>query len=417
MEQIVNRRYSFVEYTFLVFCILWSGGSFTYGLFERWQYVMFIFATLIMCRKGYRIDRENLIVLIVFSIVIFLQMNKFGGGITSVIAPILGLFAVAMIAVIIRNSLTDLYVRIMAFFAFFSLIFWFVDLSPEGHTLLTYVAKGIPQFGGDILEEIEGSSWGVYQQRTLYFYTVSGGVQEDDFYVLPRNSGPFFEPGRYTIFLTIALALILFNNRFKKNKLTFFLIFITDITTFSTTGYIAMLILFIGYYIGKAKSFKISNILIFTVLYAVTYYVLQQNFISEKLNSALETTDVANTRFGAMLYHLQQIVNSPMIGYGIYLEKAFGIIEMSPCGITDMMRQWGIPIFLICVWLLYKGTKSYMSKNIVWRLSFTLIVLLLAYTQTIMNSPLYYLFYFIDVHKKENRTTSLYTTSKILNRM
>jgi len=229
---------------------------------------------------------------------------------------------------------------------------------------------------------------------TLFFYTIPENPI-DSIGFLVRNSGPFFEPGRFTIVLTLSLALILFSGSYKRYKIPFYIILLTNFTTLSTTGYLSMIVLFAGYYANRSGSGNLKNAILFIIIIIGSYFIMGLSFMGEKISVALGDTDVANTRFGAMFYHWLQIKQSPWIGFGPFLETVFSSLEMSPCGITDMMRKWGIPTFIICVWLLYKGTQSYILDKPIYKITFVTILIFAAYTQTIMNEPLYYLLYFI----------------------
>ena len=389
---ILNKRL-FTDYCLLFFVILWSGGTVTYGTFIRWPYVMTIVAGVITLQRGIKVDVHTLLVIGLFSMVTVAQMLKFGGGITSIATPILSLVSIALITNIIHKNFCYIFVKIVAFFALISLVLWFIDLFPEGHFRLLEIAKRLPQFGAENFEKIEDSSWTIFQRYTLYFYNVSDS--EEELYQWARNSGPFFEPGRFTIVLTAAMAIMLFNGEVKKNKFLFYVILFANITTFSTTGYYAMLIMFVCLVLSYYGHNPTKAIITSSIIIIVSHYVLQTGFMNEKLLMALETTDEANSRFGAMLYHWSQIVYSPLIGFGNYLESVLEESQLSPCGITEMMRRWGIPMFALCIYQIFLSSKTLLNGKMFFSISFTIIMLVLAYTQTVMNAPFYYLFYFL----------------------
>ena len=394
MGQIIKKIGLIIDYCFLAFVIIWSGSSVAYGTFNIWPYVMTIVAGIVSLWTGVKFDKNTWLVIGLFAIVTLAQMVKFGGGITSIASPILGIVAIALIANIIRSDFSQIFIRIVAFFAIISLVFWFIDLFPDGHYKLLEIGKKLPQLGAENFEKNEDCAWNIYQHYTLYFYNVCE-VTNDDIYQWVRNSGPFYEPGRFTIVLTLAMAIILFNNDFHKNKFLFFVVFAANISTFSTTGYLAMFVLFVCFFLPRYRATPIRFIIITILLVIVSYYVFQTDFVREKLATEMENYDIANSRFGAMIYHWDQIVKSPIIGFGNYLGSALGATELSPCGVTEMMRHWGIPLFVFCVFQIYLSAKSLLNNNIFFSISFTLIMLILAYSQTIMSAPLYYLFYLL----------------------
>ena len=346
-----------VEYCLLLFVILWSGGYATYGLWANWPYVLFIISLGLLLKRGLRIEKGTHLVIAFLAIISVFQSLIFSGSITTtIIQPIIRLYAIAMVAVIVRPNMNHVFISISTTFAFISLIFWGLDITPDGHSLLLSIAKGLPQYGAKVLNEQNYEDYGrVY---TLFFYTI------------PEN--PIDSIG----FLVRNLLL-------------------TNFTTLSTTGYLSMIVLFAGYYANRSGSGNLKNAILFIIIIIGSYFIMGLSFMGEKISVALGDTDVANTRFGAMFYHWLQIKQSPWIGFGPFLETVFSSLEMSPCGITDMMRKWGIPTFIICVWLLYKGTQSYILDKPIYKITFVTILIFAAYTQTIMNEPLYYLLYFI----------------------
>lgn len=396
MGQVIRIRSSWVDYFLLTFVMLWSGGSFTYGLFAGWPYVMFVFALIMMLTRKQRLENYHYIAMGILSLVILLQTVTFGGSINEMYKPIMTLLAVMTIAVVIRPDFSNVFIKIVTFFAIISLCFWVIDLSPTGHNYLLNIAKSLPQLGSDILSEGE-NSWAKRSGYTLYFYNIYGMQYTADsfYYFLVRNPGPFYEPGRFTVMLSIALMLILYNGQYKRYKRPFYIILVADISTFSTTGYFVLLLIFAFYLLGRRRKVNLSYIILTIVFFVAVRYALDLSFLSEKVLVQLDEVKDANTRFGAMLYHWTQIQQSPFIGYGVFLNQTFSILEMSPNGITDMMRRWGIPVFFLCVWLAFYSTRLYLVNNKVFRIAFVTALLLLAYSQTIMSSPLYYLLYFI----------------------
>lgn len=393
MEQIKAKNSLLVEYLLVGFVILWSGGYCTYGLFPNWPYALFVAALYILSKRGLKLEDKYIIVISAFALIAVLHSFIFNGPITSIILPTFRLLAIALVAVIVRQNLNHVFITITAFLAFIGLTFWLVDISPNGHDFLLGVAKGMPQLGADTLNESMIKRYG-YVNYTLYFYTVSTG-EKDLIGSVFRNCGPFYEPGRFTIPLSIALAMILLTGNYKKYKKAFFLILITNLTTFSTTGYLVMIILFGGYYVGKKNIRVVYKIAMLAFVIIIANYVMDLIFMRDKISLAINNTDIANSRFGAMFYHFPQISQSPLIGFGAFLGEIFPDLEMSPCGITDMMRRWGIPMFVVCVVLLYQGTRSYLGTLPIYRITFLVILLFHAYTQTIMFDPLFILLYFI----------------------
>lgn len=131
------------------------------------------------------------------------------------------------------------------------------------------------------------------------------------------------------------------------------------------------------------------------VLLTVVYYVGQLDFMTEKI-AEQSANDSSWSRFGAIAYHWDQIMQSPMIGFGPFISRVFGDkLLSSPNGLTDLMRYYGIPLSILFYYLLYKGTKQYVN-DIHWGANVFVFIstILLCFSQTITYSPFFMILYF-----------------------
>lgn len=212
---------------------------------------------------------------------------------------------------------------------------------------------------------------------------------------IPRNKGPFWEPGRYTVFLTFALLI----GVYQKNKplLSFsnLMLLIANITTFSTAGYVAMVVFLAGYVISKYKlSWK--GVVLLVLLSFVVIYTNQLDFMSEKISNQYSSSD-ERSRFGAMLYHFPYIINSPIIGYGDRVSYVTGGFEMSPNGWTYLLIQWGIPFSISLLFLLFHSCRILFNSHKLYGMFAFAVMLVLAFSQTIMSAPFYLCLYFLGL--------------------
>ena len=396
------KRSLFIEYILVVFILLWSGGVFTYGTFSAWPYVLpFVTGIIFFKRKGH-LNRGVIMFISLCTIIAFLQAVKFGGPITSIAEPTLKMLTCAFIAYIVFPNFKKVFINVVSFFAITSLFFWVIDLTPFGHSALLSIASSLPQLGTDNYTQIAND---VYQSRevfSLYLYNVFSITSSSEFYTLLRNSGPFWEPGRFTIPLTIAIMMILFDENYRKQyRKWLYILLAANITTFSTTGFCVMFIVLYGIIVNSNKSFA-SKFFVGIIAVVCLVYVMGLSFMGDKIITASSDTEVANSRFGAMFYHWTQIVGSPIIGYGAFLQNQYSFLEQSPCGWTEMMRSWGIPFSILSWYFLYKGCKIYSPNNKRSQLFSWLAVMGLAFPQSIMMAPLFLTFYFFAFCKSEN---------------
>lgn len=395
------KRSLFIEYILVVFILLWSGGLFTYGMFKAWPYILpFVTGFVFFKRKGH-LDNGVIIFILLCTIIAFFQAIKFGGPVTSIAEPTLKMLTCAFIAYIIFPNFKRVFINVTCFFAITSLIFWVIDIMPFGHSTLLSIASSLPQLGAETYTEIADNGYHLGEMFSLYLYSVSSHASSG-VYTLARNAGPFWEPGRFTIPLTIAIMMILFDENYRKSyrkRLTILLA--ANITTFSTAGFCVMFIVLFGFIFKSDKSFAVK---FFASIFGAVclLYVTGLSFMGDKIITASEATDVANSRFGAMFYHWTQIVGSPIIGYGAFLQKQYSYLELSPCGWTEMMRSWGIPFSILSWYLLYKGCKIYSPNNKRSQLFSWLAVMGLAFPQSIMTAPLFLTFYFFAFINSDN---------------
>lgn len=395
----------YIDYILLTFFILISGGGFTYGMFNNWAYILFPVVLYIYLNRGYKISNKMVLVVMAFALLHLLHALMWHAPITSTVQATLIIFTLVLFARIIYPNFNRIFVNIILFFAVTSLVIWCISMTPAGYKFMLNFSQGLPQYGIEKLWEVAENE----NMYTCYLFSYYTFFQDNLLANMVRNPGPFWEPGRFTIYLTIALMLRIYNNPKNLFDKTNIILLLANITTFSTTGYIALIILFFGYIMISKKSTGTKTMLILLISIFASY-ILQLDFMSDKIS--YQANDLGNTqsRFGAMAYQLAQIAQSPIIGYGAHIDKAFSILEISPNGWTSYMRYVGIPMFIAMMVFLYKGTKAYIHNNnrLMSIFAFT-IILTLAFTQTCMNDPFYYIMYFMVFNAVSTKTTSIRT--------
>lgn len=395
MDKIIKGRDTskWFEYLFLIFIILWSGGGFTYGLFPRWMFVAFPILGAIFLVRRIKLTQSELIVIAILYCILLLQALKHGGAFITTLTPLFTIIVCAMFARLINHRFVEIYTKIIYYISYITLVLWLISLFPVGLRVLRAIATAIPQLGWDNF---------VYTTNvvdTLYVYSIPREING-----VVRNSGPFWEPGRFTIFITIAIAINLFYKKqplFTKQNL---ILILTNITTFSTTGYIAMGVLFVGYtFFARLK--QSQKYLIILCLCILIPYIIQLDFIAEKIQAQAGELDVTWSRFGAIVYHWGQIKQSPIIGYGPFLLNVTDELMLSPNGLTDLVRYYGIPASLLLYTFLYKGTQLYIgTTNNKFNVCAFVVILILCFSQTITISPFFYLLYFFSLNSIQKCT-------------
>ncbi|MFC1785610.1 hypothetical protein ACFL0J_08315 [Candidatus Neomarinimicrobiota bacterium] len=343
-------------------------------------------------KRGIKLDIFFILYMSLIVLIFVIQFFKFNFFDARGLLIILFKFSFPYLAlVLIGRSFLVTYVRVMYIIAIISFLFYVPSIIVPGfeNYLIDQIAT--------IFKQQPRNTFYIYSPNfILYTINPHGGV----FY---RNSGPFWEPGGYVCFLILALIFNIIINRtiFKRKNLIFF---IAIITTFSTTGYIALIFLVIGYLIIQRK---LINYLILLPVFVIISYIsfTTLDFLKDKIilnyektiTSNIETT--ARTRFVSTILDLKDIKDNPIIGKGRSLQTRHGIsisefsyLEHRNNGITGLTVNYGIPFFLFYFSLIFKSFKDILTIQMLPRIFayFILItIILLGSSQGLFQKPIF----------------------------
>lgn len=395
-----NKVDIFIDTISILFLMLWSGGGFTYGLWPLWMIVLFPFLYILYKKRGCCLNKKIVIVTFMLTFIVLLQTLSFSGDFNTTTKYLLALYSVMIMSCYLFKSrhFVDLYIKIVFLISVISLVFWCIDFTPQGHNLLLDIGESLPQLGWDNMRETREEST-ANKSYTLYVYTV---YFIDDL-LIPQNTGPFWEHGIFCIYLIIAFYL----NAIRENKIItkYNIVFIIAIiTSFSSTGYV-VLIVALAFIILQRGGITFSKIFLLVMLLIGTYYISSLDFMTEKITeNAMSTNE--SSRFFAMVYHWQQIVKSPFIGYGPYLERAFSNLVMSPNGCTHLLRVWGIPFSAYLLIAFFKGAGNFFREednSFFKRIGLFVIVMIAVFPQTLSVSYFYFFLYFYSLQNKQTK--------------
>ena len=171
-----------------------------------------------------------------------------------------------------------------------------------------------------------------------------------------RNSGFMWEPSAFAAVLVWTLLVRLIKDNFKFTPWTYVLL-IAFITTFSTGGYIGLIILLSASILhiktNKVKYFGLIALLLFLYVWDLRTGIVSENFQTSVLKIEDEpihiynaTTGKANkgeiSRVAGYVLGFQSILHSP-IGYGFPKnESEFGLLGYSPNAFMNLFIRWGI---------------------------------------------------------------------------
>lgn len=285
-------------------------------------------------------------------------------------------FIVYLIAASSINEFEDVYVKTIYIIAIISLPFWAIsNYLPGGYDLLSI----FPEFyiNGIGMDEISNTNPGY----SIGFYYVAKSI---------RNSGPFWEPGMYVVFLVLAYSIHLLKHREPFDKISIVLL-LAIITTFSTTGYCAIFIPLILYY--TILDFKPRSLLVLVVIGICVFLFLNSDFGMSKIADNSKNTN-AYSRFGAVTYHFTLLQKYLLTGRGFASEDN-NVLLTSPNGITMILLFWGVLFGAYYYYLLYVSSKKIAyesageSRGIYTLLIFSVLIIV-AFSQDITTRHFYY---------------------------
>lgn len=343
-----------------------------------------------LSKIGEVIPKKVMIVLVV--LFLFGILHFFIGDLTVIglLSFMLTMITIIYAAIAIGNSFTQAFVKIMRFFSYIAVFVWILLLlAPSLHSTLLSIGSTLPQMMTDAWLD-NTTNEGV----SFYLYFLPSQVAS---WGVVRNCGPFFEPGLFASYLTIALVLNVSWNHKLLHRSNWVLI-AAIFTTCSSAGYVslAFIVLYAVFFSKSVLSKSIAALMIALLWQPM----LQLDFMSEKIKSNFESANESSaSRFGALIYHSEKIAESPFIGYAggelpeTNFDRMMGRANadrvLSPNGLSYPFVYWGVPLALCFYVILFRGIKKLVPKSVKgWELCFIYIVVLsAAFSQTITTEP------------------------------
>lgn len=152
---------------------------------------------------------------------------------------------------------------------------------------------------------------------TLYFFNCDWGKY--------RLASIFWEAGQFQIILIFTLCLFTDELYNRKSWKIYFrrhgIVLISLLFTQSTTGYLALMILALGYFLYP-KNRKVSfvkRVYMSLIFIGMVFLLSQSNAIQEKLNQSQELEKVSSTtiRLQDNMALLSVVMEAPLVGYGL----------------------------------------------------------------------------------------------------
>lgn len=251
----------------------------------------------------------------------------------------------------------------------------------------------------------------------IWIFTVNNSANYEHWY---RNSGFAWEPKGFANYIFIALIF----NFFKQKKYNLknkrgHVYFIAMLTTFSTTGYL-LLIVYTFVLIANLKSFMIRALsLIITIILSLSIF-LGSSLLYKKIINEIEMTDKLTSyvemqgdseerkslgRFGSLAVDFNDFMKRPFFGVGMQEEERtqgvfIQIVRVN--GFSDLLSRFGI-CGIIFVFLSYYISFKHITAICRTRGSAIVTVgfFVLSFGSAIILNPLFFALQFLFVTKKD----------------
>ena len=370
----------------LVFMMIATSGIMFFYKNDEYIIIGFLISAILFVYRKHQFTTTIAIILILFLSLELLQMlwyRNFSVK-TSIGTAARLLFAFFVIKVVNKKFVSS-YVNILYFLALVSFFFYLLIFIPP---VTTYIINSITPLFKPLFPIAEGR----YQYMPnviIYNYNLEH-VQ------WLRNSGPFWESGVFSIYLNIALMLntIAMGTLFNRKNIVFIL---AILTTFSTTGYIALFFFVLMYYLFDRKvKYKLIYLIIFGTVAVYAYYNVA--FLSSKVEDNIARSERSTgTRFGSALADLKLFAKQPILGYGRSILNRFGTTDMADFmhrnnGVTGLLTQYGLIIFIVYFLFYYLSfvrlTRIY-GATMNFAAVFLTMILIMGFTQRVFAFPFF----------------------------
>ncbi|WP_308746219.1 hypothetical protein [uncultured Bacteroides sp.] len=389
MEQVKIRNEKF-QFFLLIYIVAITGFMSFFGLGKA----IYLLTPIVLYKtwKEHKYVPSDVFRVVILMFVLFFIQNLYHQGTWTVaVTQSIRMLTLALCAVWVIKDFRILFPLLIYYISVWSLIFWIGCMISSGfqNTLIS-IAHYLPE-----LRTEEFLQYSSNPSESIYVYTINTANSI-------RNSGPFWEPGMFTVFITMALAINLFNGLSLFNMRNIILL-LANISTFSTTGYVATLILLV-FYVFIGKKVAIWKLLFLLCIPLVIWQVMSLDFMQEKIMDQMAQTDVSYSRFGALFYHLEKIKLAPLIGYGVNewptttMDIMMSSGHVSPNGISIIAVIWGIPLALGYFYLLYKSLAIiFYERKMIVKIAVFIVVLTLLFSQDVTNRDFFYLLIFLGI--------------------
>jgi len=279
-------------------------------------------------------------------------------------------------------------------------------------SLVLYVSREISSFSGFDIMSVLGpleKIFGMLESRAsfkllLHTFPKTIGNQH-------RNAGMFWEPGAFAGYLILALIFL----AFLKNDLPkpgyrryLFILSGTLLTTLSTTGFIAFMLVPLLHYDWHSHSklhtigrFLVGIYLVIPLLVGGFLYAYNNiHFLKEKISTQLYSLEVRKTgwhrgRVGSLIFDMEYIQRRPLTGWGLHSQTRYSLhpwmeeSEGMGNGMSDFTAKFGISGMVIWLFMTFQRMRILSGRRVAKSLLVMGIILLVLQGEAFLGFPLF----------------------------
>lgn len=382
-----------LDQLFVFMLIIYAGSATAFvRSMASWEnliglFLPIIFALIIGFWHRINISRNFIYLVLGYTLYNFILTIKFQAIHPRFFGIYLISFLIAYITIAaLRYRFFIYYERILYFLAIIALVFW-------GIHIITPVALS------NILSQLSFKPGSSNVDSNIIIYTINnlstieatniniGGLS------LVRNSGFAWEPGGFACLIDLAIFVNLIRTRFRlHNNIKLWVLTVTLITTFSTTGISIFLVLIVFYAYNQKFRY---GLLFVPVIIGLGIYVSTLSFMSEKLvdvseyntedmieNAITYENQLTPQRLESLEIDFVDFLNNPFFGYGGHMQERWtaklGADIATISGIGKVMAVFGIVGILFFFYNLIKTSKelSILFRFKGWFFPFIIIIMI-----------------------------------------
>lgn len=356
----------FQDYIAIIFTLVVSGGFYFFMGYALLSVpAFFVFTICYRIRVRSRVEKQNVIVSLLFLIIYFVSFIRNGDYSTSVVSTtiVYSLFSVSMCMLfssISYDVFREVLIKIVFVMAVVSIT---LEILVEANVVYPNLVKvgELPKY--TYLFHVFGNEAGVWN----------------------RMAGIYWEPGAYQIVLCTTLFFLIDGiHSFKDVKVNEWMVIVTLVVavvlTRSTAGYFVLMILLVLLSIKYLKNTKYRYVMIIPVVSSVligAWFLFNSEAVASKLDQEGKEGTSYMIRYNDNMAMLQMIGERPILGYGLgeQFNRRSNHLgnETSSNGILKMTSNFGFVYLLVVLVSVWLCAKQFTTPKI-WVLLFFLTI-------------------------------------------